>query len=87
MLANSITATAQEKVDPSSVVEPRGRLALASFSNSINNVNPANYMWVKAFSNYTLCHKMSGPTVQPWQALTWIVGDVDSLNLGTAEPY
>src|SRR5712664_1173807 len=36
-----------------SVVELRGRLAVASFPNNIDNIDPTNYTWVKNFSNVT----------------------------------
>jgi hypothetical protein len=64
-------------------------LAVASFFNNIDNIDPTNHRWVKNYSNYMLCHKRAGSTSQddPQQALFWIVGDVDSLNLGTSSPY
>jgi hypothetical protein len=69
------------------VVEPQGRLALASFGNNIVNVNPAQYVWVKNFSNFLLCHKASEAAAPPRRALFWIVGDLEKVSLSTAEPY
>jgi hypothetical protein len=69
------------------VVEPQGRLTLASFRNNVVNVNPAEYVWVKNFSNYMLCHKASEPAGPPRRALFWIVGDLDKVSLATAGPY
>lgn len=37
-------------LSPTSVVEPQGRLALASFPNNIVNVNPADYMLLKLYA-------------------------------------
>jgi len=67
------------------VVEPQGRLALASFGNNIVNVNPAQYVWVKNFSNFF--HKASEAAAPPRRALFWIVGDLEKVSLSTAESY
>ena len=83
----ALSQTAPASPTTESIVELRGRLAVASFPNNIDNIDPANYVWVKNFSNYILCHKTSGPTSEPRQSLFWIVGDVDSLNLETTRPY
>ena len=69
------------------VVEPQGRLALASFRNNIVNVIPAQYVWVKNFSNFLLCHKASETAAPPRRALFWIIGDLEKVSLATAGPY
>jgi hypothetical protein len=81
--------TAQSPTAPSSptpVVELPGRVAVESFSNNIDNINPADYRWVKNYSTYMLCHKKSESTSQDdsQQALLWIV---DSLGLENTRPY
>jgi hypothetical protein len=45
-------------------------------------------MWVKNYlSNYMLCHKASEPAGPPRQAVCWIVGDAEKVDLTTTEPY
>jgi hypothetical protein len=65
------------------VSRPCGRQAIATFPNNITNIDPANYMWVKDNSIYTLCHK-APLDVEPTQALLWLVGDIMSCHLGTS---
>src|SRR6516162_3088466 len=87
--ASSTTPGTPTPIDDSSgaitndPVQPQGRDAIATFSNNIINIKPANYMWVKKFSNHRLCHK--GP--EPTQALLWLVGDIDSHSLTSALSY
>jgi len=69
------------------IVEPQGRLALAQFPNNIVNVNPSDYIWVRNFSNYLLCHRTSETAAPPRRALFWIVGDLEKVSLSTAGPY
>lgn len=68
----------------SKAVVAEGRNAIVAFTNYIGNINTAGYTWVKSFSNYTLCHKGAG---QPTQAVLWVIGDIDTLSLGSAHPY
>ncbi|KAN0077940.1 hypothetical protein V8E54_006244 [Elaphomyces granulatus] len=68
-------------------VEPQGRLALASFRNNIVNVIPAQYVWVKNFSNFLLGHKASETAAPPRRALFWIIGDLEKVSLAMAGPY
>ena len=61
----------------------QGRLAIDTFHNNITNIDASNYVWLKPFSNYSLCHKGVG-LVQPTQTILWIVGDINRSN---AQPY
>ena len=47
---------------------PCGRQLIDTFSNNLTNVIPADYMWSRDNSIYTLCHKAT-PDVEPRRAL------------------
>lgn len=83
--ASNITST--ESVSCPLVPMPtivKGREAIAAFPNYVGNLNAAGYTWVKTFSNYTLCHKGTG---LPTQAVLWVIGDIDTVSLSSAQPY
>ncbi|KAN0086718.1 hypothetical protein V8E54_000406 [Elaphomyces granulatus] len=52
---------------------PRGRHRFCDIRNRM--IRELGLHVGENFSNYTLCHKISGPTVQLRQALIWIVGE------------
>ena len=62
--------------------------AITGLSNYITNIDPVDYIWFKNFSDnsYTLCYIRS-EQVQPIQASFWLVGQVVSHSLDSAQPY
>jgi hypothetical protein len=62
--------------------------SITGLSNYITNIDPVDYIWFKNFSNnsYTLCDIRS-EQVQPIQASFWLVGQVVSHSLDSAQPY
>ena len=48
------------------------------FLTSSLTSSPLTIVWVRNYSNYTLCHKGTG---EPTQALLWLVGHIDTQSL------
>lgn len=65
---------------------PCGRQLIDTFSNNLINVLPADYMWSKDNSIYTLCHKAT-PDVEPKRALFWVVGEIDTAALTKLDSF